>query len=79
MAKTLFLLFSELVALSIAMGASIVFLPYQGVPYLIAYGFKQVKLAHFVFVMCAISILNIIIVIPLNITYWFLIDNTSPY
>jgi len=69
----------ELVALSVAMGASIVFLPYQGVPYLIAYGFKQVKLAHFVFVMCAISILNIIIVIPLNITYWFLIDNTSPY
>jgi uncharacterized protein (DUF2062 family) len=68
-----------LVALSVAMGASLVFIPYQGVPYLIAYSFKQVELKWFIATMSIISILNLIIVVPLNIGWWFLLDTSNPF
>lgn len=56
------------------MGASIVFVPYQSVPFLIAFSFKKASLLNFILMMTIISLLNLIVVVPLTIGWWFLTD-----
>jgi hypothetical protein len=69
----------EMVALSVVMGAGIVFVPYQSVPFLIAFSFKKATLLQFIAMMTIISLLNLVIVVPLTIGWWFLIDVRDPF
>ncbi|MBT6148138.1 MAG: hypothetical protein HOH74_22075, partial [Gemmatimonadetes bacterium] len=57
-------------AMSVAMATTLVFLPYQAAPFMVALGFGQVRLRQLVITMFVISILSLLVLCPLNVLYW---------
>lgn len=57
-------------AMSVAMATSLVFLPYQAAPFMVALGFRQVSLRQLVVTMFVISTLSLVLLYPLNVIYW---------
>ncbi|MDP6777900.1 MAG: SLC13 family permease [Candidatus Latescibacteria bacterium] len=60
-------------ALSVAIGTSLVFIPYQSAPFMLAYSFRYVRMGQFILLMSLISLITLIILVPLNLLYWRLI------
>ena len=60
-------------ALSIAIGSSLVFFPYQSAPFVLAYSFRYVRMGQFILLMTLMSVLTLLILVPLNLLYWRLI------
>jgi anion transporter len=60
-------------ALSIAIGSSLVFFPYQSAPFVLAYSFRYVRMGQFILMMTLMSVLTLLILVPLNLLYWRLI------
>ena len=58
------------VALSVAMATSLVFLPYQAAPFMVAYSYRRFSMGTLVLVMMTISLLSLFILFPLNVLYW---------
>lgn len=58
------------VALSLAIGTGVVFIPYQSAPFIIAYGFRYARMGQFVLVMSLISTLTLAVLLPLTLLYW---------
>ena len=58
------------VALSVAMATSLVFLPYQAAPFMVAYSYRRFSMGTLVLVMMTISLLSLLILFPLNVLYW---------
>ena len=61
------------VALSLAIGTGVVFIPYQGAPFIVAYSFRYARMGQFVLVMSLISLLTLVLLLPLTLLYWRLI------
>ncbi|MDP6041928.1 MAG: SLC13 family permease, partial [Candidatus Latescibacteria bacterium] len=61
------------VALSLAIGTGVVFIPYQGAPFIVAYSFRYARMGQFVLVMSLISLLTLILLLPLTLLYWRII------
>ena len=59
--------------LSVAIGTGLVFIPYQGAPFVIAYSFRYVRMGQFILLMTLISLTTLLILLPLNLIYWRLI------
>ena len=59
------------VAMSVAMATSLVFLPYQAAPFMVAYSYRRVSMSQLVLVMMCISLLSLFILFPLNVLYWY--------
>ncbi len=49
---------------------SLVFLPYQAAPFMIAYGFRRVRMGQLVLVMVLVSLMSLFLLAPLNLLYW---------
>jgi di/tricarboxylate transporter len=47
-----------------------VFMPYQGAPFMIAYAYGYVTMRQFVLTMMLICLVNLIVLVPLNLVYW---------
>jgi di/tricarboxylate transporter len=58
------------IALSVGVGAGMVFLPYQGAPFMVAYSFRRVGMGRFALVMAALSLSSLLLLVPLNLLYW---------
>lgn len=58
------------VGLSVAVGTGMVFIPYQGAPFMMAYAYGYASMRQFVSAMMLICLVNLIILIPLNLMYW---------
>lgn len=58
------------VGLSVAVGTGMVFVPYQGAPFMIAYAYGYVSMRQFVSAMVGICLLNLVLLVPLNLLYW---------
>ncbi len=58
------------VAMSVAMATSLVFLPYQAAPFMVAYSFRRFSMAQLVLVMMCVSLLSLFLLCPLNLLYW---------
>lgn len=58
------------VALSLAIGTGVVFIPYQSAPFIVAYGFRYARMGQFVLVMSLISALTLAVLLPLTLRYW---------
>ena len=58
------------VGLSVAVAAGMVFLPYQGAPFMIAYAYGYVSMRQFAIVMILICVVNLVLLVPLNLLYW---------
>lgn len=58
------------VALSVAMAAGLVFLPYQSAPFMTAYSFRRLGMGQMVACMVCISLLTLFLLCPLNVLYW---------
>ena len=58
------------VALSLAIGTGVVFIPYQSAPFIIAYGFRYARMGQFVLAMSLISALTLAVLLPLTLRYW---------
>ncbi len=58
------------VGLSVAVGTGMVFMPYQGAPFMIAYAYGYVSMRQFVVTMMLICLVNLVILIPVNLVYW---------
>ena len=58
------------IGLSIAVGTGMVFMPYQGAPFMIAYSFGYVTMRQFITTMVLICLVNLILLVPLNLLYW---------
>jgi di/tricarboxylate transporter len=61
------------VALSVALGTGVVFIPYQAAPFVVAYSFRHARMGQFVLVMTLISLVTLLLLLPLNLLYWRLI------
>ena len=61
------------VALSVAVGTGVVFLPYQAAPFVVAYSFRYVRMGQFLLMMILISLITLLLLLPLNLLYWRLI------
>ncbi|MEE2659123.1 MAG: SLC13 family permease [Candidatus Latescibacterota bacterium] len=62
---------SELGALfSTAMATTLVFLPYQAAPFMVALGYRAFSMRALVSLMLLISLISLILLCPFNITYW---------
>jgi len=59
--------------LSVAIGASLVFIPYQAAPFVVAYSFRYARMGQFILLMSLISLVSLIVLLPLNLLYWHLI------
>ncbi len=57
-------------ALSVAMAAGLVFLPYQSAPFMTAYSFRRLGMGQMVACMVCISLLTLFLLCPLNVLYW---------
>ncbi len=57
-------------AMSVAMATSLVFLPYQAAPFMVALSYRQVPLRQMVGVMFLLSSLSLFLLCPLNVLYW---------
>ena len=60
-------------ALSVAIGTSLVFIPYQSAPFMLAFSFRYVRMGQFILLMTLISLVTLTILVPLNLLYWHLI------
>ena len=58
------------IALSLAIGTGVVFIPYQSAPFIVAYGFRYARMGQFVLVMSLISALTLAVLLPLTLLYW---------
>lgn len=58
------------VGLSVAVATGMVFIPYQGAPFLVAYAYGYVSMRQFVTTMMLICLVNLVILVPLNLLYW---------
>ncbi len=58
------------VALSVAIGTGVVFLPYQSAPFVVAYSFRWAKMSQFILAMTLISLLTLLLLLPLTLLYW---------
>ncbi|MBS11682.1 MAG: hypothetical protein CME19_08780 [Gemmatimonadetes bacterium] len=58
------------VGLSVAVATGMVFFPYQGAPFMIAYSYGYVSMRQFVTTMVAVCLINLVILVPLNLLYW---------
>jgi anion transporter len=58
------------VGLSVAVGTGMVFMPYQGAPFMVAYSYGYVTMRQFVVTMILICVVNLVILVPLNLIYW---------
>ena len=58
------------VGLSVGVGTGMVFMPYQGAPFMIAYAYGYVSMRQFVLTMMLICLVNLVVLIPLNLIYW---------
>ena len=61
------------IALSLAIGTGVVFIPYQGAPFIVAYSFRYARMGQFVIVMSLISLVTLIALLPLTLLYWQMI------
>ncbi len=57
-------------AMSVAMATSLVFLPYQAAPFMVALTYRRVALRQMVLTMFILSTLSLLILCPLNVLYW---------
>ncbi|RMF94432.1 MAG: hypothetical protein D6736_00065, partial [Nitrospinota bacterium] len=57
-------------ALAEAIGTSLIFLPYQAAPFMIAYGFGHIRMHQLVRAMVTISLLTLLLLAPLTLGYW---------
>ncbi len=57
-------------AMGIGMATTLVFLPYQAAPFMVAYSFRRFPLDHLVLTQCAISTLSLLLIYPLNPLLW---------
>ncbi len=60
-------------ALSVAIGTSLVCIPYQSAPWVLAYSFRYVRMGQLILIMTLVSILTLLLLLPLNLLYWRLI------
>ena len=58
------------VAMSVAMATTLVFLPYQSAPFMVAYSYRHMSMAWLSGLMFLISALSLLLICPLNIVYW---------
>ena len=58
------------VAMSVAMATTLVFLPYQAAPFMIAISYRQLPVASMILTMVLISTASLIVLCPLNLLYW---------
>ena len=58
------------VAMSVAMATTLVFLPYQAAPFMIAISYRQLPTASMILTMTLISAVSLIVLCPLNLLYW---------
>lgn len=58
------------VALSVAMAAGLVFLPYQSAPFMTTYSFRRLGMGQMAVCMVSISLLTLLLLCPLNVIYW---------
>ena len=59
------------VTMSVAMATTLVFLPYQSAPFMVALGFQRFTLGQLISCMMLISVLAALLLCPLNIVYWY--------
>lgn len=57
-------------AMAIGMATTLVFLPYQAAPFMVAYSFKRFSLLQLVLTQCAVSTLSLLLIYPLNPLLW---------
>jgi anion transporter len=57
-------------AMSVAMATSLVFLPYQAAPFMVALTYRQIALKQMVLTMFILSLLSLLLLCPLNVFYW---------
>jgi di/tricarboxylate transporter len=57
-------------AMSVAMATSLVFLPYQSAPFMVALTFRRFSLGQLALCMLLISALSFLLLCPLNVLYW---------
>jgi anion transporter len=58
------------VALSAAIAASAICVPYQAAPFVLAYSFRYVGMGQFIRLMTLIAIGTLVLLLPLNLLYW---------
>ena len=58
------------VALSAAIAASTICVPYQAAPFVLAYSFRYVSMGQFIRLMTLIAIGTLVLLLPLNLLYW---------
>ena len=58
------------VAMCVAMATTLVFLPYQAAPFMIAISYRQLPTASMILAMTLISAATLIVLCPLNLLYW---------
>ena len=61
------------VALTVAVAASAICIPYQAAPFVMAYSFRYVGMGQFIRLMTLIAIATVLLLLPLNLLYWRLI------
>lgn len=61
------------VALSVAIGTGVAFIPYQSAPFVVAYSFRWVKMGQFIRIMTLISLMTFLLLLPLTLLYWRII------
>ena len=58
---------------SVAIAASMVCVPYQAAPFVLAYSFRYVRMGQFIWLMTLISLIALVLLLPLNLLYWRLV------
>jgi len=58
------------IAMSVGMATTLVFLPYQAAPFMVAYSFRRLGMGQLVLVTLCISLLSLFLLCPLNVVYW---------
>ncbi len=58
------------VGLAVAVGTGLVFIPYQGAPFILAYSFQYVRMSQFIALMALICLVHLLLLVPLNLVYW---------
>ena len=58
------------IGLATAVGTGLVFIPYQGAPFILAYSFQAVRMSQFVLLMVLICLINLVVLVPVNLAYW---------
>ena len=58
------------IALSVAVGTGVVFIPYQSAPFMVAYAYGYVTMRQYVTTMVLICLVNLILLVPITLLYW---------